>query len=448
MRATIPQQLPLVPDHLDHRISRELAEADELIRAHPEWAGLVHADLVRAGQDPDVGRPGMSGDQVLRTVFLKHFLGSSYELLSFQLDDSTTLRRFVGLGWADRAPKKSALQHNLALVRPETWGQVLRGLLTSAEAAEHEDGKKVRVDCTVTETNVHFPSDSSLLWDSIRVLTRLQKDGAQHFGLQFTDHRKAAKRWQKKIYWAKKKQQRFPAYRELLEVSALVAADVRAFLEQLRAWDGDPDWRLVRDALAEKIEHYAGLFARVIDQTRRRVLGGETVSAAEKVLSIHEPHTDLIVKGRKAEFGHKLTFTVGSSGLVLDCVVERGNPKDDTLAVRQIERVKELFGEAPRDAVFDGGFASRENLDAIKGLGAKRCVFSKPRGLSAVEMAGSRRTYGRLKNFRAGVEAAISLLKRAFGLRRCLWRGWNGFKAYVWSAVFAANLRALVRLRL
>jgi transposase, IS5 family len=143
-----------------------------------------------------------------------------------------------------------------------------------------------------------------------------------------------------------------------------------------------------------------------------------------------------------------VAITAGRSGLVLDCVIERGNPADVTMTLRQLERVKELRGEAPRDAILDGGFASRANFEGAKALGVERCVFSKSKGLSKEEMAGSRRTFGRLKNRRAGIEGIISRLKRAFGLRRCTWKGWRRFQSYVWSAVVAANLTKLARLRL
>jgi len=149
-----------------------------------------------------------------------------------------------------------------------------------------------------------------------------------------------------------------------------------------------------------------------------------------------------------ASYGHKLVLTTGTTGLLLDLVVERGNPADATLAIRQLERVKALHGEAPRDAVFDGGFASRENLDKAKKLGVRRCAFSKGKGLTPEEMAGSRRTYGRLKRFRAGVEGNISHLKRSFSLGRCTWKGWEGFQSYVWSGALAFNLTKLAWLRL
>ena len=136
------------------------------------------------------------------------------------------------------------------------------------------------------------------------------------------------------------------------------------------------------------------------------------------------------------------------TGLLLDLVIERGNPADVTLAVRQLRRAKALFGEAPRDAAFDGGFASRENLEHAKKVGVERCAFSKGKGLTPEEMAGSRRAYNKLKNFRAGVEGNISHLKRKFGLRRCTWKGWEGFQSFAWSGALAFNLMKLAWLRL
>lgn len=448
MRQTITRQLPLVPDYIQYDRAQELAEIDELLRAHPEWAAWVHADLVR-GVSAHQGRAGMAGDRVIRVILLKEILGLTYRDQAFHLADSATFRQFVGLGWGERAPKKSALQDNVAKVRPETIGRVIQAFLRSKEAREHESGEKVRVDCTVTKTNIHFPSDSSLLWDSIRVLTRFMSR-ASLCGVTFENRRKKAKKKHTKIYWMKGAK-RNPTYREFLEIADQVAEDSARVAEELRAWRGwDGDWavRIERDKIVEQLDHYTGLLHRVIDQTRRRVIEGEKVPAAEKLLSIFEPHTDIICKGRDTQFGHKLTLTAGASGLILDCVIEGGNPGDVTLAVRQIERQKDLYGVAPKQVAFDGGFTSRENLEKIKALGTERCAFSKGKGLTPEEMAGSRRTYGRLKNFRAGVEASISLLKRKFGLRRCTSKGWEGFKRYVWSAVMAANFVGLARLRL
>jgi len=452
VRPTITRQSDMFAAPVEHELATELREIDQVIRAHPEWVRWVHADLTKArGVSASSGRAGMSANQVLRVVVLKHRLGVSLRRLAPLLADSASLREFVGIGMVDRAPRRQTLQDNITKVRSETWGKLLGAFAVSAEAQEFESGERVRVDATVTETNVHEPSDSSLLWDSIRVLTRLMKRSRDTLGVAFDDESRAAKKLQKRIFYARGKAERAPVYADLLGVSARVdarAADVLDALRRLKP--RSPKEGVERDALAAGIQHYRVLFGRVISQTERRVLKGETVPAQEKVLSIFEPETDLIKKSgsQPAEFGHKITLTSGKSGFVLDCVIERGNPVDVTLAIRQLERQKKLFGSAPRAAAFDGGYASKENLDAAKALGTERCAFSKGRGLTPEEMAGSRRTYGRLRNFRAAIEATVSLLKRAYGLTRCIWKGWARFQSYVWSAILAANLTLLARKRL
>jgi IS5 family transposase len=335
------------------------------------------------------------------------------------------------------------------MVQEDTWGRLFHSLLKSDELREYESGEKTRIDATVVPTNIHHPTDSWLLWDGIRVLSRIMKRASELFAdVEHEDMSKAAKKHHAKIFWARRKVQRAPAYERLVEAGRAVSLQVDRVVEALQAVEpGSLFAYAVRDGLIERLQHFRPLLLRVIDQTERRVLRGEKVPVAEKVFSIFEPHTDLITKGNKNEFGHKVTFTM-SKHFVLDAVIERGNPGDVTLAIRQLERQKELFGRAPESAAFDGGYASRENLEAAKALDVKRCVFSKAKGLTKVEMAGSRRTYGRLKRFRAGIEGKISWLKRDFGLARCTWKGWDRFQSYVWSACFAANLKKLVRLRL
>jgi IS5 family transposase len=198
--------------------------------------------------------------------------------------------------------------------------------------------------------------------------------------------------------------------------------------------------------LAVDLEHFVGLGRRVVEQTKRRVFWHEKVAASDKIVSIFEPHTDVIVKDRRQTlFGHKLCLTTGKSGLVLDCMRLDGNPADSTLAVTAMERQKAIFGRVPRQASFDGGFASKTNLDDIKTLGVSDIMFHKKRGLSVAAMVKSSWVYKKLKRFRAGIDAGISLLKRCFGLGRCLWRGELSFEAYTWASVVSANLLMLAR---
>jgi len=194
------------------------------------------------------------------------------------------------------------------------------------------------------------------------------------------------------------------------------------------------------------MEHFFALGERVEDQTHRRVMFGEQVPVEEKLVSIFEEHTDIIIKDRRdVLYGHKVCLATGASGLVLDAVVLDGNPADSTLAIDMIDRQVRLQGRAPRQAAFDGGFSSKANLGAIKKLGVEDVCFSKGRGLEITDMVRSDWVYKKLRNFRAGVEAGISFLKRCFGLDRCTWSGLASFKAYTWASVVAANLLMLAR---
>jgi IS5 family transposase len=187
----------------------------------------------------------------------------------------------------------------------------------------------------------------------------------------------------------------------------------------------------------------------VIEQTERRVNGGEIVPAQEKVVSLFEPHTDIIVKDRRETlYGHKITLNGGVSGLVLDCVIHVGNPADSTLSTTMLERQTALYGRPPRQAALDGGFTSKANLREAKALGVVDLCFAKKRGLKVPEMVKSTWVYRKLRDFRAGIEGVISFLKRAFGLDRCPWRGESSFGSYVWSGIVAANLLMLARRRL
>jgi IS5 family transposase len=197
-----------------------------------------------------------------------------------------------------------------------------------------------------------------------------------------------------------------------------------------------------------EFRHYRPLIERIIAQTERRVLHGEAVAANEKIVSLFEPHADIIVKGgRDVQYGHKLNLTTGRSGLILDLVIEAGNPADSDRFLPMLKRHIAFYGEAPRQTAADGGFASRDNLVQAKALGVHDAAFHKKAGLRVIDMVKSNWVYRKLRNFRAGIESDISCLKRAYGLARCIWRGLDHFTAYVWSSAIAYNLALFARLR-
>jgi IS5 family transposase len=284
----------------------------------------------------------------------------------------------------------------------------------------------------VIETNIHEPADSSLLFDCVRVLARSLTDASELCpSIQITDHSRRAKRRMLNIQYAKRKRSRFDWYKDLIKVTQKTVRYAETAVRQLDNVRCD-DWSslLQLQAAQEQLRHVIPLTHQVLSQTERRVLRGERVAASDKIVSIFEPHTDIIIKdNRDTYYGHKVCLTAGASMLVLDLVVEEGNPPDSKLALEMVQRQEQIYDRPPRQVAFDGGFASRANLVDIKELGVKDVAFSKGRGLLATEMASSDSVYRRLRNFRAGVESVISALKRAFGWARCKWSGFESFKA-------------------
>ncbi len=450
MRRIAHEQLHLVPTAITHVYAQELEQISAVLDQLPEAGKLVHADLIRRGSeqvDPNKGRDGMTAEQVLRALVVKQMNGFSYEELAFHLADSRTYRSFCRFGIDQRAPKKSTLQKNLKRVKAETWESINRELVLFAAANGVEKGDKVRTDCTVVDSNIHHPTDSSLLGDSVRVLVRLMSEAREDFGLSFNDRSRCARRRVLAILNARSNELRVPLYRDLLKVTEKTVRAAEQIADQLDKAQAIDIVQLVRaGALARQLRQFVGLAKRVVSQTQRRVLSGESVPAREKIVSIFEPHTDIIIKdNRETLYGHKICLTTGASGLVTDVVVEEGNPADSTLALRMVERQRDLYGTPPRQVSFDGGFTSRANLVAIKKLGVEDVAFSKRVGLQIAEMVKSTWVYRCLRNFRAGIEGTISFLKRVFGLDRCSWSGFASFKAYVCSSVLACNLLQLAR---
>lgn len=439
MRRIMRQELPLMQGFIDHEHGWELEVMSEILDAVPEVLGLVEADLT-ADRDGENGRPGMSAEQVVRALVVKQMNGYSYGELSFHLADSRCYRAFCRLGAFERTPSRSTLQENIKRLRSETLEAIHRALISYAKEEGVEDGSTVRGDTTVVASNIHHPTDSWLLWDTVRVGVRLLERAAD-YGAVFANHRRRAKRRWREIGNARTREERASLYRDLLKVTEETLGDAEKAISELEDWE-DAEALALSVELRETVE----LGRWVVDQTGRRILEGQSVPSPEKVVSIFEPHTDIIVKGgREVEYGHKICLMTGESSLVLDCIVLEGNPADSTLAVEMIERHRDLLGEVPQEAAFDGGFASKANVRELKKLGVKDVAFSKCCGLKVSDMVTSSWVYKRLRNFRAGIEGVISFLKRCFGLGQCLWRGFESFKAYVWGSILSANLLTLAR---
>jgi len=444
MRKKQRVQTSIFDYYVEHEIGHELKNISMLLDEHREILDWVEKDIQTINLKDESGRKGMSVESVLRCAILKQHRKLSYEELSFTLLDSLSCQTFARLtdGFV---PKKSALQGAISQIQGPTWERINLALLNNAKESGIEKGNMLRIDSTVTETHIHKPTDSSLLWDSVRVMTRLLKQ-ANEMGVDFEyhDHHRVAKKRARSIIYTRGKDKKKVLYSDLLRYTqktlqyinnAKVAGHVNPSL----------DWMI----WCTEVDRYLPMINQVIDQTTRRVFNDEKVPASEKVYSLFETHTDIIVKGsRDIQYGHKLNFSTGRSGMVLDVVIESGNPADSDQFMPMVDRHIEHYGKAPRQAAADGGYASKENLEAAKQRNIKDVAFHKKRGLAILDMAKSPWVYRKLRNFRAGIEAGISYLKRCFGLSRCNWKGLEHFKTYVWSSVVTHNLVMMARLQI
>jgi len=437
MRETHTAQASIFQTATDHEIAHELKRMSDWLDAHPELLDRVAEDL-QSGGGSARGRSGMTIDSILRCAILKQYRQVDYRTLAFYLRDSVSFIEFARLD-CRQAPSKSTLQALISAIRATTWEALQRCLLADARVQDVERGDVIRVDATATDTAILAPSDSGLLYDAVRVMVRLLKTARSFGEVEFHNHQRKAKRRRVAIMYARTNVQRRPLYAALLRVTL----DTLAYLDDAHKV---LEKQLDAQVWCARVQRIRPLIMQVIAQTQRRVIDGERVPAADKIVSLFEPHTDIIVKGqREVQYGHKLTLSSGASGLVLDVIVEDGNPADSVCLMPLLQRHISHYGQAPRDLAADGGYASAANLADAKSLGVAHVAFHKPVGLTVEAMTGDRWLYNKLRRFRAGIEAMISYLKRCFGLSRCNWKGLDHFKAYVHSAVFTHNLVVLTR---
>ena len=277
----------------EHQIGCELKAISGWLDRQRALMRLVASDLRREGLH-QTGRRGLPAETVLRCALLKQQRQLSYEELAFYLEDSASFRAFarLPLAWS---PKKSVLHRTISAIRPETWEAVNRALVASAKEDKLEDGAMVRIDSTVTAALMHDPSDSTLLWDAVRTMTRLLRQAAALPGapaIRWHDRRRMAKRCARDIEYARGKDHRRRLYGKLIGAVHATRAALQRAAKRLTSFTGiaAARWRA-------QVSHYLPLIARVLDQSERRVLHGQPVPAGDKLVSLFEPHADIIVKG-------------------------------------------------------------------------------------------------------------------------------------------------------
>lgn len=418
----------------------------------------VRRDLTRGLKKAETGRNGLTPQQVLRSLVLMRVKNWNYRELRERIADGCTLRQFTDF-YCLPVPKHDAFQRGFVRLTPQTLKAVNDLVVQAAVELGLEDGAKLRVDTTVVQTDIHHPTDNTLLWDVVRVVTRLVRRLATALELRrikgFRDRTRSARRRMYEIQRMTTRQrheQQTRTYRVLIDVAEEVVGNARAGLEKTRTMRGkDMFADMAIEELRRQIAHFCRLGDRVIDQARRRVLCGEQVATDEKIYSIFEPHTDLIKRGKvrtPVEFGHKVFLAESAQGLITQYEVLKGNPPDEMHVASSLQRHRQAFGQAPQLYGSDRGFFSEQNLTSCKHAGVKVVCIPQRGG----ERTARREAYERSavfkdgQRFRAGIEGRISVLFRGRGMKRCLAEGADRFELWVGAAVLANNLMRIAAL--
>lgn len=448
------EQVMFVPDKKNGKI-KELERLYALLAEVPQLVDLVHSDLNKNLKpqkltDKDNGHPGtVSADQALRSLILMFLYDWGYRDLEYNLTIAPIYRKFTHF-YEKKIPDYTTIERTVKMISPETLVKINEEIVKLGIKKNVENGISVRQDSTVVETDIAYPVDAKLINDSIRVLTRqieeLEKISQE---LDYTDHTKRSKKRAFQIVMCKGKnadERRHELYRDLFRTMRDVKKDTKAIIrtiEQNESLMENSDVTKMLNQLKCSLEKAEIIYS----QAYRRIIEKEHVPVREKIFSFFETHTDLICRGKTyspAEFGHKVDFGAGSSGMIVRYEVLKGNPSDSEILERSAEDYIKLFGRVPKELATDKRYHSKENIEMLKGKGIEHVGLPKPGRLSsAVKIIQGSRWFKKLMRFRSGVEGIISTLLRVFGLKRCHWKGLESFKAYVGAGVMTYNLRLL-----
>jgi len=425
---------------------------NELLVANPTVLDLVHGDFCQWLSSSNKGRESLyTSEEILRILVVMFVEQDSYRKVVIRIENSDFLRSFVGLGFQKPMMDFTFVGKAFAALSESTWQAVNKSLAQYATENAWISGEKLRTDTTAYEANIHYPTDSSLLWDSFRVLTRVLRRTQKDFpelGLNHRYHDKKAKKLA--FYIARNARSRNKgkqravkrAYHTLIERVqwiAEVSKDAQNRLDSLK--------RL--DAREIELELYTPIVEKIVEQTKRRIIKGESVPASEKIYSLFEEHTELLIRGKAGkpvEFGHKVLIAQTGEKFISHYRVMPKRKEDTELIEATLAAHSDLFGRMPGLLAADKGFyKSVQQLKELEKKIATVSICKKGRRTQAEEEREHGDAFREGQSFRAGVEGTISVLKRAFKLNRCLFKGYKNFASSVGCAVFCHNIVLLTQ---
>jgi transposase, IS5 family len=396
------------------------------------------------------GRPGTPAEVILRLLLLKHIRDWSYEELEREVRANFVYRQFTRIGGGEVPDDKSISRFGRQL-GPEVIGQLHQRVVAIAQEKKVIQGRKLRVDTTVVETNIHYPTDSTLLGDGVRVLTRVMKkvtEVAGEAGTRLRDRTRSVKHRILEIARAsrdkseKGKQKLTAAYHKLVDTTSRVVGQAKKFSAEIAGKVKGGPSRVLQKA-RKQLDEMIPRVQQVMRQTRQRVLGGET-RAEGKIVSLFEPQTEVIRKGKAGkpnEFGKLVKIQEAENQIVTHYEVFEERPSDSALLTPSIERHIEQFGQAPELAAADAGFFSAANEARAGELGVKRvAVPSQSTKSQQRRQRQKKRWFRKAQKWRTGCEGRISVLKRRHGINRSRYKGIDGMRRFVGLGVIADNL--------
>ena len=426
----------------------ELAALDRLLDEDDIFLRIKADFSKRRPNSSRLGRRSTPVEVILRMLVVRRLYDWSFEATERNVSDSLVLRQFCRL-YLEPAPDDTTLIRWAKLIGPQTLARLNERAVALAFEHKVTRGRKLRTDGTVVETNISHPTDSSLLNDGVRVLGRLMgkaKEVLEGTGESFRNRTRSAKRLARRIEEGARrrgeeaKEALKGAYERLVEVARASLRQARKVREMLPQ---------TRGGLADELERFEGLVERVVDQTKRRVLKGESVKAAEKLVSLFEPHTSIIRRGKagkETEYGHKVWLEETEGGIISGYRVLEGNPADQDQLLPALEHHEQRFGKPPRLVAADRGVYSPENERECQERGINRVCLPKPGKKSEQRQEHERQGWFRRgMRYRAGVEGRISVMKRRGYLGKCRDKGESGFGRWVGWGVLSANLSTIAR---
>jgi transposase, IS5 family len=445
----------LISEEISDLREEWMKHADQVLEDEQLVSTVYEALAKRSPKSRTRGRRGTPAEVVMRLLLLKHIRNWSYDVLEREVRANLVYRDFTRVG-ASKAPDSKTMGRWGLALGPEAVEKIHERVVEIAQENEVVKGRKMRLDTTVVETNIHYPTDSNLLGDGVRVLIRAMKRIAEIAGQQGAKLRDRSRSVKLRILeigriartrGGPNRERLRQGYEKLLSTVGRVVGQAKRFSGEIVQGvkrSADVMQQAALEGLRKELDTFVPRVQQVMRQAKHRIFGGDT-HFAEKLVSIFEPTTEIIRKGKASkptEFGKMVKIQEGENQIITDYDVYEKRPSDSELVIAAIDAHEKTLGCTPRLMAADAAFYSAKNETAAHERGVKRvCIPNRNTKSAERKREQKKRWFKAGQKWRTGCEGRISVLKRRHGLRRCIYRGDTGMKRWVGLGVIADNLQ-------